>query len=947
MLRRGIVLALALAGPFAVPTRLPRATAQEPESAKLEASPDVRFIRGLRDRGYFDLALEYTQKLLADPATPEPLKPVLTYEVGRGLLEEATRSADLEKRYTLLEQARTRIDEFTEQYPRHELTPEALVQLARLYVERGHTAMLQAQDAEAEQRQAEEAKDAAKAKDAAAQREQKLVAARAAFGLARKAYEEAEGPIKRQYDSYPAFIPEGNPLREVKKRVHVALMEDQLQHAIVDYEEAQTFPQASKERADLLDKALKSFEDLYNKYRTMPAGLYARMLQGKSYEEKGELGAAMGIYDELMEHGDAELRDLQRQVGYFRIIVDGKRGDKALAVDDATRWLQANPNHRVTENGLGVQLELARNLIALLPEMTEAEAAENRRKAAARLGEVVRYYSPHKQEALKLLAEVSPKDSRRANQIATLTFDDAMAQADTAISTEDWALARDLLNQAIRRAGQAGEVEKVNRARYFLAFADYSDGRYYEAYLVADHLARRYPEGGLSAKSTEIGMAALTMAYNTYQSVDRLSDLDRLVALAEYAATTWPESEQGDMARNTLGEIAMGRGDYAKAAEWYESVRPDSSRRLDAQVKAGDAHWRLGQRLREQGKAAEADAEAKVALERIEGAMTAREAANVPLNDPGRITNANALAEIHRAGGHADRAVGLLEPIAASFSGGTPPESLVPLYATTLSILVRAHLAVGQPDKAIADMKILETVSPSREALTQLYYELGRSLKDEMEALERKGDLNGYNRTKDAYRQFLQAMVANAAGQSYDSLEWAGESMLDLKMPAEAEAVLKRVLELRKDSAFMARADASTRLLRAELKMAAAHREQGHFDQAMALVESLIKENPKLLEPRVEKGLTLEAKARAEGDSREAWVASLNYWKALALQLRNMRTKPPEYYDAWLHVAQAMYSLKNRAEAIATLKGVMTLTPTVGSPEMKAKYDAMLKKMQR
>jgi hypothetical protein len=647
-----------------------------------------------------------------------------------------------------------------------------------------------------------------------------------------------------------------------------------------------------------------------------------------------------------MEHGDAQLRDLLRQVGYFRIIVHGKRGDKALAVDDSVRWLDANPNARVTENGLGVQLELARNLIALLPEMNEAEAAKARRNAADRLAEVVRYYSPHKQEALKLLAEVSPKDSRRANQIATLTFDDAMAQADTAISTQDWGLARDLLNQAVRRASQSNEPEKFNRARYFLAFVDYSDGRYYESFLLADHLARRYPQGGLSPKATEIGMAALTMAYNTFDKVDRLSDLDRLVTLAEYTAATWPDTEQGDMARNTLGEIAMGRGEYATAAERYEAVRPDSSRHLDAQVKAGDAHWRLAQQLREQGKAAEADAQAKLALERIEGALKARDAASVPANDPGRITNANALAEIHRASGRPAEAIKVLEPLAATFAGSPPPESLVPLYATTLSILVRAHLAVSQPDKAIADMKVLEGISPSKAALTQLYYELGRSLKKEMDDLAAKGDMANYKKTQDAYRQFLQAMVANAAGQSYDSLEWAGESMLDLKMPAEAQTVLGRVLELRRDPQFMQRPDAATRLLRTELKMVAALREQGQFEKAMELADRLVKENARLLEARVEKGLTLEARARADNE-RKAWTESLNYWKALALQLRNMRTKPPEYYDAWLHVAQAMAGVGNRPEAIATIKGVMTLTPSVGSPEMRAKYDAMLKTLSR
>ena len=57
--------------------------------------------------------------------------------------------------------------------------------------------------------------------------------------------------------------------------------------------------------------------------------------------------------------------------------------------------------------------------------------------------------------------------------------------------------------------------------------------QYYEADVLAEHLARRYPQGGLSAKATEIGMQALAEAYTTYTEVDRLSDLDRLIEPGE------------------------------------------------------------------------------------------------------------------------------------------------------------------------------------------------------------------------------------------------------------------------------------------------------------------------------------------------------------------------------------------------------------------------------
>ena len=307
------------------------------------------------------------------------------------------------------------------------------------------------------------------------------------------------------------------------------------------------------------------------------------------------------------------------------------------------------------------------------------------------------------------------------------------------------------------------------------------------------------------------------------------------------------------------------------------------------------------------------------------------------------MTNANALAEIHRAQNRPEETITLLEPVANALKSANASAEIVPLYAATLSILLRAHLAVGKPEAAIADMKILEDVSPSKSALTQLYFELGRNLKDEMDALEKKGDMARYKKTQDAYRQFLQALAGSQAGQSYDSLEWAGESMLNLKMPAEATTVFKRVIDTyTKDDAFLKTENAQAKLLRTRLKLVTALREQGQFNDARDMLQPIIDENPKLLDPLMEKGYLLEAVATAES-SRGAWDADLSYWKTLALRLRNAPTKREEYFESWYHAANALFHLGKKTEAVSLLKGVMTLNPSVGTPEMKAKYQNFLK----
>ena len=98
-----------------------------------------------------------------------------------------------------------------------------------------------------------------------------------------------------------------------------------LQKGVADYELAQTFPADSPERKKALAEALAQFESMYKSYRTQFAGLAAQMYQAKCYEEQGNVDAAIGIYKQLMEHGDPRLRDLQRNVGYFYIVALAKR----------------------------------------------------------------------------------------------------------------------------------------------------------------------------------------------------------------------------------------------------------------------------------------------------------------------------------------------------------------------------------------------------------------------------------------------------------------------------------------------------------------------------------------------------------------------------------------------------------------------------------------------
>ena len=114
---------------------------------------------------------------------------------------------------------------------------------------------------------------------------------------------------------------------------------------------------------------------------------------------------------------------------------------------------------------------------------------------------------------------------------------------------------------------------------------------------------------------------------------------------------------------------------------------------------------------------------------------------------------------------------------------------------------------------------------------------------------------------------------------------------------------------------------------------------------ANSLVEELLAQNPRFIEPQFEKGLILEAEAEAR---KGEWSAALRHWEGLARKLERLRPRPVEfYYDAWYHVALVLSKQNETVKARQTLQGVMRLTPGVGNPEMKAKYQALLARLSK
>lgn len=241
------------------------------------------------------------------------------------------------------------------------------------------------------------------------------------------------------------------------------------------------------------------------------------------------------------------------------------------------------------------------------------------------------------------------------------------------------------------------------------------------------------------------------------------------------------------------------------------------------------------------------------------------------------------------------------------------------------------------------------TAEVYRNLAAEILGPLFQLLERELDRLRDKKDSTGLKKTQQAYQSFLTALTESQSGQTYESLQWAGESLLALDACPEAEKVLRRVLgDAIGNPTFLNQSGGKERILRTKLKLADALRSQGisdrkKLDEAASMVEELLSQYPHYIEPLIEKGMLLESQAQA---GQGEWSVAFRHWQDLAQRMSRTRPRPLSDYDAWYHAAYALHHQNENTKARQTLNGIMRLNPGVGSPEMKTKYEQLLNSMK-
>ena len=438
-------------------------------------------------------------------------------------------------------------------------------------------------------------------------------------------------------------------------------------------------------------------------------------------------------------------------------------------------------------------------------------------------------------------------------------------------------------------------------------------------------------------------MQALAEAYNTYTEIDRASDLERLIDLARYTAETWPDREQGDDARLNLGQIYQGRGQYDQA---IAAVR--GGPRPVAQVDRGPDPARrrpLGQEPdarapRRQGQGRPPRPRRRIEL--LDRTLKARQSGGATPTDPGLVGNAGDLAVALTETGKAAEALKLLDPIVKAQTDKTG----VSLYPTDGGAAAGPHQ--HQPGRA-GDRHHEDARAAGRApACTQLYFKLGKLLERELERLKARRTTPALTRMQQSYQTFLTALTESKSGQTYESLEWAGESLLSLgRLQGGRDGLPQRPQRVHHEPEVP---PPGRRPMSGSCGPSSGWRPPSAAREPMTSRSST--------KPLARRGAARQVSSAISSRwSRRAccWKprprptggmvgGRSRHWQELAAKLSRIRPRPLAYYDAWYHAAYALSQQNQTKKARQTLNGVMRLNPDVGSPEMKAKYEQFLER---
>ncbi len=917
------------------------------------AEPFEAFLDGLRDRGLYDVAMMYLDEMRTSNLVSADTRSIIPYEEGRTLVDQARDEQDVNQKTKQLEAASEKLDLFIKSNSAHPMVGAASMQRGNVIVERGRMAL-----------------DAAGRPSNSKQKDALLKQARDLFDSAEKVFTEAETKFESDLEKFPKFIPDTETKQiAARDQARRDVIQAMLYAGAVLAERAKTFAANSPEAKKALQVAADKYQKVYERFRNRLAGLLARIKQGQCYQEMGDARRALGLYADILgQPDDEEFRKLKASALYLslecwlkdsekRYELAGLKGEewlnKARGTEDrqpdwlAIRYYTAlsevmqaeslDPKDAATANKKKTLLAAARehaNQVAklpgvykdaakaLIPRTGGADVANkeptNFMEALER-GRVAMDEMSAKQQQIRVAPELGPEAVKSVPQYQQEAADlrqKAMTYFDLALKLRD----------------ETVPVDEINNVRYYLCFLNYQVKKFYEAAVLGEFLATRYPSSGGARQGAKIALACFYESYrDPALAATKEFDFQKMVEVAEYMTRRWKDEAETNDAWAILLAINVGEHRIKEAFECLAKIPESSPMRADQELKLGQSCWReyLLAQQKEEGSSerlpqAELDKLVAQAAEMLESGMN-RMRANVEAG--GAVTldlTAAALsaAQIYLGSGKPEKAVALLEdPKIGPLTLYTAKNPIVLQHDIPIEVhkaALRAYVGASQLPKAEKMMNDLETLVKTQSGtaaqadLTKIFISMGRALEEQMTALRRDNKTDELAKVAKGFELFLERISGREQGNTFGSLNWVSETFYSLgagydsgaqTTPPEAMAYYQKTLDTdnrimataAKDASFAPNADA---LVAIKLRTARCLRRMKKFGEAMDLlagntekkVQGVLQVKPQLLDAQAEAAQVLMDRAAVDNHL---------YYKSAIIGSRPQKTLPGQPNLVW------------------------------------------------
>lgn len=798
------------------------------------SEPAEEFLEALRERRYFDVALDYLDAAANDPAVPQAFKELLLYERGVTLVQASRIERDPALREKQLDQAQQVLEQFLKEKPGSLYIVAARNQLGTVLVERARQRLQRAQKATGQEKT------------------QLVNEAKGLFDRAQKEFGALVEELRTRLKSYPAALDAKKDAKRIEERDRFRqdFLQAQLLAAAAREESAEALDKGSKGWTDALTSAADMYKKIYEDYRTRMAGLYARMYQGRCLQKLGKHKEASAVFNELLANPDNSDAFRGLKLKLMPLAVESWMAQQLYPeiLDKAVKFIEsARPSEERTPEMLAVRLAVGRAAKAYADQLKAKNPSDPQVRRLLAEGRrfvsyVTRFPSEYQEAARKLLPEFAageaegtpgqrppPKTFAEARQAAKDAIDAmqtasllvkalpgriaatkppeqdelkkqlAQAQEDQARHQAE-ALA--YCKKALELADSETDLNDLNLLRYFLCFLLFNEEQYYDAIVVGDLLLRHYPDSAGARPCAKIMLASFLKLYEQAPADDREFETRQIVAVADEIVRRWPDQPEASEALSTLIPFMIRARRLDLAQDYLQKIPADSPLRGTAELKTGQGMWaEYLDRSRQLRKIAAGEepppegfdaASEEAALEELK--KRAKEVLQAGLDrmraggelSKVLLTAALSLAQIQIDTSEAAQAIALLEderigpltlvrkedPLA--HEEGLPQE----IYKTALRAYISALAGEANPapliDKARGLMDALKThlgqTPQGQQQLVQIYVRLARDLQQQMEI----ADAQAKRALGVGFETFLKEVAADTS--DVNILYWVAET---------------------------------------------------------------------------------------------------------------------------------------------------------------------------